>query len=100
MEYNGTSFSFLTETGKRFIKLTKKTNQIIHLINSQNEFTFNYSDAVKRFEGGSFDLDSFCSDETLSFYLLNSDRVIDSKENREIYYLGLRKHLLTLKAKK
>lgn len=96
MEYNGTKFSFLNEASKKFVQMTQKANQIIGAINNQDEFTFDFTDAVKRFKEGSYDLDNFCSDESLSYHLMNYKSIEDTKENRELYYLSLRRHIETL----
>ena len=99
MEYNGTKFSFLNEASKKFVQMTQKANQIISAINNQDEFTFDFTDAVKRFKEGSYDLDNFCSDESLSYHLMNYKNIEDTKENRELYYLSLRRHIETLQLK-
>lgn len=99
MEYNGTKFSFLTAASKRFVQMTQKANQIIGAINNQDEFTFDFTDAVKRFKEGAFELDNFCSDESLSYHLLNHSTIEDTKENRELYYLSLRRHIQHLESK-
>ena len=98
MEYNGTKFSFLNEASKKFVKMTQKANQILGAINKQDEFTFDFTDAVKRFKEGSFELDNFCSDESLSHHLINNKTIEDTKENRELYYLSLRSHIKNLQA--
>ena len=98
MEYNGTKFSFLNEASKRFVKMTQKANQILGIINNQDEFTFDFIDAVKRFKEGSFEIDNFCSDESLSYHLINNKTIEDTKENRELYYLSLRNHIERLQA--
>lgn len=98
MEYNGTKFSFLSEASKRFVQMTQKANQILRTINNQDEFTFDFTDAVKRFEEGSFELDNFCSDESLSYHLINNKTIKDTKENRELYYLSLRNHIEKLQS--
>ncbi|WP_339705371.1 hypothetical protein [uncultured Kriegella sp.] len=96
-EYNGTRVSFLTQAGKRLVSMTQKINAIISLINNQDSFAYDFTDAVERFQSKNYsDLEGFCCDETLSYHLLLKDRSEDTPENREMYYLALRNHLLSL----
>lgn len=99
-EYNGSRVSFLSETTKKLINLTQKVNTIIGLVNNQDSFSFDFYDAVKAFKEGSFsDIDGFCCDETLSHFLLKKEPLLKTAEDKEIYFLALRNHLIQLQEK-
>lgn len=57
---------------------------------------FDFTEAIKRYKTRGWELHSFCTDETLSYHLLNCETVNDTPANREIYYNSLRNHILKL----
>lgn len=100
IEYNGTKFSFLGEINKKFVAMTQCANAIINTINNNNEHSYDFSKAIAFWEtNGWDDLDQFCSDYTLGHHLLLRDRELDTPENRELFYLHLRNHILDLEDK-
>jgi len=99
-EYNGSRISFLSEASKKMVSLTQKINTILGMVNNQDSFEvdFDFSEAVELFKTGNYaDLDGFCCDETLSKHMVSKGEELQTREDREIYYLALRNHILDLK---
>ena len=67
--------------------------------NGIQHHSFDFTEAVERFKARVWELDGFCVDETLVYFMLNPNAIEDTQTNRHIYYVSLRNHLLELKVK-
>ena len=58
--------------------------------------SFDFTDAVERYKMRDWDLDHFCIDEMLGYFVINHETVKDTPLRRQIYRNRLRLHILEL----
>ncbi len=86
-------FTFLTFKGNKLKQISDQINKIIETVNEVDIiFKENFEKALEEYEMQNFEaLDMYCANNTFAYYMGHPSD--DSPENREIYYLKLKKYI-------